>query len=71
MMINEFDPNSILININKMKPYRVMEDQTLQLVLTKPNDFLPKEPVEITHYDNMSTKQQVEEPILITCQMRN
>lgn len=40
-----------------------MEDQTFQPILTKPNDFLPKEAVELTHFDNLSTKQQVE----VTC----
>jgi len=57
MTVNKFDPNPVLVNINKLKPYRFMEDQTLQPILTKPNDFLPKELVEITHFDNMSTKQ--------------
>ncbi len=57
MTVNKFDPNPVLVNINKLKPCRFMEDQTLQPILTKPNDFLPKELVEITHFDNMSTKQ--------------
>ncbi len=57
MIVNIFYPNSVLVNINKLKPYRFMEDQTLQPIWTKPNDFLPKELVEITHFDNMSTKQ--------------
>ncbi len=56
MIINIFDPNPILININKLKPYRFMEFQTFQLVLAKPSDFLPKEPMEVTHSDNLSTK---------------
>ncbi len=57
MTIDKFNPNSILVNINKLKPYRFMEDQTLQLVLGKPSDFLPKEPVEVTHFNNLFTKQ--------------
>jgi hypothetical protein len=61
MTVDKFDPNPILVKINKLKPYRFMEDQTFQPILVKPNDFLPKELVEMTHFDNMSTKQQVEE----------
>ncbi len=57
MTIDKFNPNLVLVNINKLKPYRFMEDQTPQLVLGKPSDFLPKEPVEVTHSNNLSTKQ--------------
>jgi hypothetical protein len=70
MTINKFDLNLILISINKLKPYRFIEDQTLQLVLVKPNDFLSKEPMEVkysnnlqhveeTHFDNMSDDELV------------
>jgi hypothetical protein len=45
MIINKFDHNPTLVNINKLKPYKFVEDHTLQLVLVKPNDFLPKEPI--------------------------
>jgi hypothetical protein len=38
-----------------------MEDQTFQPVITKPSDFLLEEPMEVTHSDNLSTKQHVEE----------
>jgi hypothetical protein len=47
--IDKFDPNLVLVNINKLKPYRFVEDQTFQHVLVKPSDFLPKELVEATH----------------------
>jgi hypothetical protein len=40
--IDKFNPNPILVNINKLKPYRFMEDKTLQHVLVKLNDFLSK-----------------------------
>jgi hypothetical protein len=60
VIIDKFDPNLVLININKLKPYRFMEDHTLQLVLVKLNDFLSKEPMEVTHFDNLSPKQQVD-----------
>jgi hypothetical protein len=54
MMINKFDFNLVLININKLKSYRFIKDQTLQLVLAKPNDFLSKEPMEKKYSSNLS-----------------
>ncbi len=42
MTINKFDPNPILVNINKLKPYRFVENHTFQPILTKPSDFLSK-----------------------------
>jgi len=53
--INKFDPNLILVYINKLKPYKFVEDQTLQPILTKTSVFLPKEPIEVTH-SNMFIK---------------
>jgi hypothetical protein len=55
MTIENFDPNPILVNINKLKPYRFVEDKTLQLVLAKPNGFLLKGPVETNHFSNLFT----------------
>jgi hypothetical protein len=40
MIIDKFDVSLVLVNINKLKLYKFMEDQTLQLVLIKLNDFL-------------------------------
>ncbi len=60
MTIDKFDPNPKLVNINKLKPYRFMEGQTLQPILTKLNDFLLEKPMEVTHFNNLFTKQQVE-----------
>jgi hypothetical protein len=34
MTIDKFDPNLVLFNINKLKPYRFVEDQTFQFILT-------------------------------------
>ncbi len=53
MIIDKFDPNPILVNINKLKPYRFVEGHTFQLVLAKPNDFLSKESMEATHFGNL------------------
>jgi hypothetical protein len=47
MTIDKFDLNLILVNINKLKPYQFVKDNTLQHVLVKLNDMLPKELVEI------------------------
>jgi hypothetical protein len=51
--IDKFDPNPMFVNINKLKPYRFIEDETLQLSLAKPSDwpmmnvFKPK---NVNHY---------------------
>jgi hypothetical protein len=60
MIINKFNFNLVLININNLKPYRFIEDQTLQPILAKPNDFLSEELVEITYSDNLSNEEPVE-----------
>jgi hypothetical protein len=42
MIIDKFDPNPLLVVMNKLKPYRFIEDQTFQCVLAKPSDFFIK-----------------------------
>jgi hypothetical protein len=37
--IDKFDPNLVLVNINKLKPYKFLENITLQPILTKLNDL--------------------------------
>jgi hypothetical protein len=59
--INKFDPNPVLVNINKLKAYRFIKDETFQLVLAKPNDFLLEEPIEVKYSDNLFNQQHVEE----------
>jgi hypothetical protein len=54
MTIDKFDPNLVLVNINKLKPYRFTEDQTFQLVLVELSDFLLEEPVEEKYFGNIS-----------------
>jgi len=39
MTIDKFDPNPILVSINKLKPYRFAEDHTFQPILIKPIIF--------------------------------
>ncbi len=53
MTIDKFDPNLVLVNINKLKPHRFIEDQTLQPILAKPNDFLSEELVDVKYFDNL------------------
>jgi len=59
MTIDKFDPNPILVNINKLKPYTFVEDHTFQPILAKLSDFLSKEPMEATHFDNLFIKQPI------------
>ncbi len=58
--IDKFDPNPILVNINKLKPYTFLKDHTFQPILVKPNVLLLEEPVETNHYGNLFTKESVE-----------
>ncbi len=44
--IDEFDPNLVLININKLKPYLFIDDRTLQPIFVNFNDLAIKELVE-------------------------
>jgi hypothetical protein len=44
--IDKFDPNPILVNINKLKPYMFIEDITLQPVLVNPSDMVVDEHVQ-------------------------
>jgi hypothetical protein len=40
------DPNLVLVNINKLKSYRFIEDRTLQPVLVEPSDLVTDELVQ-------------------------
>jgi hypothetical protein len=44
--IDKFDPNLVLVNINKLKPYMFIENKTLQLVFVKRNDLFIDEPIQ-------------------------
>jgi hypothetical protein len=56
MTMDKFDPNPTLVNNNKLKPDRFVEDHTLQPILVKPNDILLEEPIETTHFGNLFIK---------------
>ncbi len=60
MTIDKFDPNLVLVNINKLKLYRCVKDHIFQPVIAKLNDLLSKESVETNHYNNMFTKELIE-----------
>lgn len=40
--IDNFDPNPVLVNMNKLKPYRFLDHNTLQRPLVKPSDMTAK-----------------------------
>jgi hypothetical protein len=44
--IDKFDLNLVLVNINKLKPYRFIKEKTLQLVLVKLGDLVIDELVQ-------------------------
>jgi len=60
MTIDKFEPNPVLVNINKLKPYKFIKDQTLQPIVAKPNDLLPKESIEICQSNNLFIEKPVE-----------
>jgi hypothetical protein len=51
--IDNFDPNPVLVNTNKLKPYRFIEDQTFQPIINKPSDFFSEELLEVKCFDNL------------------
>jgi len=44
--IDKFDPNPMLVNINKLKPCKFIKYTTLQPLLAKPNDLITNEHVQ-------------------------
>ncbi len=56
--IVNFDPNPILININK-KPYKFIADKKLQLVLAKPNDQIIDELVETIFFEPLLVENKI------------
>jgi hypothetical protein len=58
--IEKFDPNLVLVNINKLKPLWLVDNHTLLPIQVKPNDLLPKELVETNNYGNLFIKELIE-----------
>jgi len=44
--IDKFDPSLVLVNINKLKTYYFINDNTLQLILVNLSELATKEPIE-------------------------
>ncbi len=57
IIMDKFDPNPVLVYINKLKPYKLINDQTLQPILVKLNDFLSKNLVDVKFFDNLFNQQ--------------
>jgi len=51
--IDKFDPNPVLVNINKLKPYMFIENKTLQHVLVKPSDLVSDKLVQTKELDSL------------------
>jgi hypothetical protein len=53
----------MLVNINKLKPYRFIEDQILQLVLVKPSEVVIDELVQTKKIDSLPIEFEGFQPI--------
>ncbi len=61
--IDKFDPNALPVNINKLKPYRFIEDKTLQPVLVKPSDLVIDELVQTREPNSLPIKLEGFSPV--------
>ncbi len=53
----------MLININKLKPYKFIEDKTLQHILTKPSDLVIYKPIQTKEPEPLPIKLEYFQPI--------
>ncbi len=51
--IDKLDPNLVLVNINKLKPYKFIENRALQHVLVKPSDLVIDEFIQTKKPDSL------------------
>ncbi len=56
--IDNFDPNPILVNIYKLKPYKFIENRTLQPILANPSDLIIDEHVQITKLEPLPIENE-------------
>jgi hypothetical protein len=42
VIVDKFNPNLVLVDTNKLKPYQFIEESTLLPILVKSSDLLPK-----------------------------
>jgi hypothetical protein len=57
--IDKFDTNPILVNINKLMPYRFIEDKTLQPILVNPSDLVVDEPIQTRNLNRYLLEMQI------------
>jgi hypothetical protein len=62
VIIDKFDPNPVLVNINKIKSYWFVEDNTLKPIIVNPSDLFIKEPIE-EKIDDLLTKKSIEKEL--------
>ncbi len=60
----------MFVNINKLKPYKFIEDITLQPVLMKPRDLVINELAQTREFDSLLVKPEGFQPIKFE-QVRN
>jgi hypothetical protein len=56
----------VFININKLKPYKFIEDKTLQLALTIPSHLVTNELVQTKKLEPLPIENEDYEPIELT-----
>ncbi len=57
--IDKFDLNPILVNINKLKPYKFIANRTLQLVLVKPNDLVMDDLIQTKEFEPLPVELKI------------
>jgi hypothetical protein len=61
--IDKFDPNPILVNINKLKPYIFIENRILQHVLANLSDLVIDEPIQTSELEPLFVENEKFGPI--------
>ncbi len=61
--IDKSNPNPMLVNINKLKPYKFIEDKTLQPILTKPSDLVTDEPIQSKELEPLHVEPEDLQPV--------
>jgi hypothetical protein len=62
--IDKFDLNLVVVNINKLKPYKFIKDKILQVVLVKPNGLVMDEPIQTKEPKPLHVEPEEFEPSL-------
>jgi hypothetical protein len=60
---DKFDLNPMLININKLKPYRFIKDKTLEVVLVKPTNLVMDEYIQTKKHEPLLVEPQEFQPV--------